>query len=293
MSKIRDTHYYLGVDAGGTSCRARLVDKNGTILGAGKSGPATIARGADFAARSIKACIKEAIAAAGLTMADLADTSLAVGAAGTESSNKTSDLEARLALLDAAHFTLTSDARTACLGAHGGGDGGVVIVGTGSIGYALVGGKTVRTGGFGFPVSDLGSGAHIGLAAVQYALSKAGHQSSCDFAAAILRAVGTTNNQIAAWTANATATDYASFAPLVVDHAVSGNIFAADILKAAAGHIAALVSKLHILGAPSISLIGGLSAIIEPLIEQRVQMLLSPAKGDPIDGAILLARTLQ
>ena len=64
----------------------------------------------------------------------------------------------------------THDATIACIGAHGGRDGGIVIVGTGSVGFAVVGKREIRIGGYGFPISDEGSGAHLGLHAIQLAL---------------------------------------------------------------------------------------------------------------------------
>ena len=62
------------------------------------------------------------------------------------------------------------DATIACIGAHGARDGGIVIVGTGSVGFAVVGGREVRVGGYGFPISDEGSGADLGLHAIRLAL---------------------------------------------------------------------------------------------------------------------------
>ena len=63
-----------------------------------------------------------------------------------------------------------NDATIACIGAHGGTDGGIVIVGTGSVGFAVVEGREIRVGGYGFPISDEGSGADLGLHAIRLAL---------------------------------------------------------------------------------------------------------------------------
>jgi glucosamine kinase len=38
--------FYLGVDGGGSGCRARLEDAGGNVLGSGASGPATTRLGA-------------------------------------------------------------------------------------------------------------------------------------------------------------------------------------------------------------------------------------------------------
>ena len=48
---------YLGIDGGGTRCRARIEDENGSVLGEGGSGPATTRIGFEKAWRSImRAC---------------------------------------------------------------------------------------------------------------------------------------------------------------------------------------------------------------------------------------------
>jgi len=44
---------YLGIDGGGSRCRARIEDGNGRLLGEGISGPATTRIGVEKAWRSI------------------------------------------------------------------------------------------------------------------------------------------------------------------------------------------------------------------------------------------------
>src|SRR3546814_12395512 len=51
-----------------------------------------------------------------------------------------------------ARVTIASDAEITHLGAHGGEDGAILIVGTGSIAYLKVDGKVDTTGGYGFPI---------------------------------------------------------------------------------------------------------------------------------------------
>ena len=60
-----------------------------------------------------------------------------------------------------------NDATTACIGAHAGADGGLVIAGTGSAAIARVQGKETIIGGRGFALGDDGSGSHIGLDALR------------------------------------------------------------------------------------------------------------------------------
>jgi glucosamine kinase len=84
-----------------------------------------------------------------------------------------------------------TDARVACLGAHGGRDGGIVILGTGSAGFAHVKGRELRIGGYGFPLSDEGSGADFGLRAVKLALrAHDGRASPTPFLLEVMRMLG-------------------------------------------------------------------------------------------------------
>ncbi len=62
------------------------------------------------------------------------------------------------AKLPFASVTADNDAYAACIGAFSGGDGGIVIAGTGSIGMALVAGERHMVGGWGFQLGDHGSG---------------------------------------------------------------------------------------------------------------------------------------
>ncbi|TIT28386.1 MAG: N-acetylglucosamine kinase, partial [Mesorhizobium sp.] len=46
-------YFFLGVDGGGTGCRARIEDEAGTVLGQGLSGPATTRLGIEPAWSSV------------------------------------------------------------------------------------------------------------------------------------------------------------------------------------------------------------------------------------------------
>src|SRR5258708_496658 len=122
--------FYIGVDGGGTSCRARIEDADGRLLGQGTAGPATTRIGADRAMQAVRAASMAAAIDAGLPPAALADTNAAVGLAGIDRKG------AREALLDLPHpfrnVVYASDAKIACLRAHGGRDGGVLAAGTGN-----------------------------------------------------------------------------------------------------------------------------------------------------------------
>jgi len=160
--------FYIGIDGGGTSCRARIEDAEGRLLGQGAAGPAATRIGADRSMQAVRTASMAAASDAGLLPAALAHTSAGVGLAGIDRRG------AREALLSFPHpfrnVVYATDANVACLGAHSGRDGGIVVLGTGSVGFARVKGRELRIGGYGFPISDEGSGADLGLQAVRLAL---------------------------------------------------------------------------------------------------------------------------
>jgi glucosamine kinase len=94
-----------------------------------------------------------------------------------------------------------------------------------------------------------------------------------------------------AWMDKATATDYASFAPLVMRHADNGDQIARRIVRDAAEQIDELVRRLVEGGAPRIALLGGLASSMQPWLAPDVQRRLVPLEGDAVDGALYLARS--
>jgi glucosamine kinase len=88
----------------------------------------------------------------------------------------------------------------------------------------------------------------------------------------------------------ATATDYATFAPLVMRGADDRDPVAGAIVRQAADQIGEMVQRLVDAGAPRVALVGGLAPHVEPWLAPDVQRLLSPIEGDALEGALQLAR---
>src|SRR5512146_1065657 len=160
--------FYLGIDAGGTRTSARLVSEDGQTIGVGEGGPANTRIGVDKALLEVERAAAQAIEAAGLSPEEVGTIRAGLGISGL---NRRGSLDALKAhTFPFASIAFASDAAIACAGANAGGDGGIVIVGTGSIGFARVEGETIIVGGYGFPISDEGSGADLGLKAIQQSL---------------------------------------------------------------------------------------------------------------------------
>lgn len=280
---------FVGVDGGGTGCRARIEDAEGSLLGTGIAGPAALRLGIDRALVEVEKACHAAIEEAGLDSNALSSVHAAIGLAGVGRKGALEQLELRQHPFRSVVYV--NDATIACIGAHGARDGGIVIVGTGSVGFAVVGGREIRVGGYGFPISDEGSGADLGLHTIRLALRAYDE-----------RAVGTSLTRdvmmrfhndpfdAVAWMDHATATDYATFAPLVMRHADAGDSVARRIVRDAAEQIDELVRRLAECGASRVALLGGLASSMQPWLAPDVQRRLVPVEGDAVDGALRLAR---
>jgi glucosamine kinase len=278
---------FLGVDGGGTGCRARLEDAAGKVLGSGLAGPATTRLGLDAAMAAVETACAAALAEAGI--ADRAVIHAGIGLAGIGRKGAHEALVARPHGF--ASIAFASDGLVACIGAHGGRDGGIVICGTGSIGLARLDGREVRVGGYGFPISDEGSGADLGLQAIRLALRAAdGRQEGSALLRAVLARFDNDPFAAVAWMDRATATEYATFAPLVMRHADQGDPMGRRIVQNAAEQIDALVRALVAQGALRVALLGGLSSAMEPWLAPDVRRRLVPVEADAVAGALHLAR---
>ena len=282
-------HYFLGVDGGGTGCRARIEDADGTVLGQGLSGPATTRLGIDAAWASIAKAFGAAIEEASFGPAQSARIRAGIGLAGI---GRKGALETLRAIAHPfASIDFVSDGVGACLGAHSGQDGAIVIAGTGSIGLGFVEGRDLRVGGYGFPISDEGSGADLGLKAVQLALrAHDGRHEPTALLAEVMQRFESDPMEAVAWMDRASATDYAALAPMVMRHADQGDPVGRRIVQSAAEQIDTLVRVLFEKGAPRVTLLGGLSSPLEPWLSPDVRRRLKPADGDAVSGAVILAK---
>ncbi|MDE1150554.1 MAG: BadF/BadG/BcrA/BcrD ATPase family protein [Azospirillaceae bacterium] len=190
-----------------------------------------------------------------------------------------------------AGLTLETDAHTACLGAFSGRDGAILITGTGSAGYALVQGRPHIVGGWGFEVSDEGSGASIGRDAVRAALR--GHDGLVAETALtrhVRAALGPTPAAIVAWADRAKPADYGKLAPEVLAFAAQGDLVAIAIIGQAVANLESYMHRLVALGAPRLCLMGGLAQPLTPWLSPWAQSLLVEPEGDALEGSLLLAR---
>jgi len=281
--------FYLGIDAGGSHTRARLVSSAGQVVGTGESGAANTPEGLEAALRAVEEAARQAVAEAGLGDADLASIGAGLGFAGLNRRGFLPGLKDHEFPFGSTR--LASDAAIAQLGAHGGADGAVVIVGTGSIGFARVGDEVFTIGGYGFPVSDEGSGAELGLRAVRRSLwARDGRIAHSALTEQVLDCFQGSAGAIVAWTGRARPADYAEFAPLVMDLAEQGDPIAEQIVQESALRLDRLIRGLLDRGAEHCCLMGGVAARMREWLAVSIRERLREPLGDALDGAILLAQ---
>ena len=281
--------FFLGVDGGGSRCRARIRDAGGRLLAEATGGASNIYQDFDGALATIIDTARAAADRAGLRSEEL---NAGLGIAGIVTSVGTEKITG--AALPFASVAVDNDAYAACVGAFGGGDGGIVIAGTGSIGFALVGGERHMVGGWGFQLGDHGSGAWVGHHAVRRAaLALDGLLQPTRLISEVLSRTGQNRLALSRWSEQARPKDYAQFAPLVFECAAEGDVQAMMIVIEGAAAISNLGRALLARGARRICLLGGLSKAYPPYLDADVKHALAEPQADAVDGAIMMARRAQ
>lgn len=279
---------YVGIDGGGTSCRARIRDEQGTLLGEAKSGSANIMLGADVAMGSIVQAITEAAQQGNLSSDDFSRMHVGLALAGAE--HKGSWQKFMALPHPFASMVLNTDAYGACVGAHNGDDGAIMIAGTGSCGIYLANGEQHVVGGREFPISDQGGGAVMGLRLIQQVLlAEDGIVEKTPLAQHVLAHFNNDVDQIVEWSKSALPRDYGQFSPAIFEHAYKGDRLGLDMLQQTAADIEMFLIALNRKGATRICLMGSIAERIKAWLSPPVQSWIVEPQFDAIEGAIMIA----
>lgn len=278
--------YLIGVDGGGTGTRARGLDSAGRLIGNGGAGPSGLGQGVQQAWCHIAQAIADAFAQAGQPPPLPAQCAISLALAGAERG------ASRQAFLAAdpgyALCLLENDALGALRGAFAGGPGRLVAAGTGSVGAARWPDGTQRLiGGWGFPIGDEGSGAWLGVRAMQHAQAALdGRAATGELARAVWARCGATAPDLLDWSLSSGQHGYAQLAPLVFELATS-DAQAERLLQAAADELASLALALQPQGeALPLVVSGSIGERLRCRLPVSLQQQLATAAGDAMDGAL-------
>jgi glucosamine kinase len=284
------TDIFLGIDGGGTKCKARLEDAKGNLLAEATAGPANAARHLKGSVAAVIEASKKAIAKANIKGLHLNQIHAGIGLAGINIPQvKQAFLKQSLPF---ASWHITTDLHIACLGAHLGQDGAIVIVGTGSSGIAILKDKQLEVGGHGFVVGDKGSGAWLGKMAISHCLETLDGISPNNLLSEHVMDLLNCDNpyDLVSLTLEAKPAFYASLAPLIMQLAASQQEDALLLVNQAATYINKLCHRLLIGNSGRLSLIGGITQPLMPYLDSQLQTIIQPAKTTPEQGAILYSK---
>lgn len=269
---------YLGIDGGGTGCRAAVADASGVVQGRGEAGPANIASDPVGAAENILRASQAAIAAAG----GGAVVAAGLGLAGANAAGAPERLRAALPF---GRVIVVTDAITAVKGALGAGDGIVAAIGTGSVFAVQRAGVIRQIGGRGLVLGDEASGAWIGRAVLRAALRAVdGFTPMTPLLSALIDEMGGPDG-VVAFSLRARPVDFAELAPRLLD---STDAAAQAVMAQAVADVAEAVAQLQQGGSLPVVFLGGLGPFFASRLQGRWDI--RPALGSALDGALLLAR---
>ncbi|GAA2288983.1 BadF/BadG/BcrA/BcrD ATPase family protein [Streptomyces kunmingensis] len=311
----------VGIDAGGTRVRARCVDADGRLVGAGHGGPGN-ALSVERAA--LVRHLEQALAAAVPKALRGAVAGVVGGFAGAGEDGGSvrghsvaedclAEALARLGV-DGAALRVYGDVEVACASGPGApADGLVLIAGTGAAAARVAGRRTVRVvDGDGWLLGDTGSGFWLGQQALRGALRAVdGRAEWGPLVTLVLDRVvpgradpaldwagrHRLKQAIAGWAYAQRPVVLAELSPLVVRAAERGDARARSLLDEAAEQLAATVRALEPVPGESLIVTGGLLGPGGPLGE-RLRAAVEPlglrcsAVPDGVGGAVALARQL-
>lgn len=300
--RIPSMPFFLGIDGGGTKTRCVVGDEK-SRLGTGSSSSSKVQRVGEVCARdALSSAVHEACVQANISPKQIVRTCAGItGAARPEIAGVMRDL---MASIVGGQIEIVGDIEIAFEDAFGDGAGVMVIAGTGSIALGRnKSGETARAAGWGYPISDEGSGQWIGAEAVRASLRARDRGQSSGLLSELTQTLGADNFEDFIVRLNASPViDFATLFPTVLVASDKGDSVAAEILKRAghelAGIAGTVIDRLLSDGLISVATHGGVlasSAIVRESFAQelrarhpRVEVL--DREVDPARGALERAR---
>ncbi|MDE1993892.1 MAG: N-acetylglucosamine kinase [Rhizobiaceae bacterium] len=282
--------FAIGIDGGGTSCRAAVTDRMGKVHGIGRAGAANILSDLESSLLNIVEAARQALADAGLDPNLVDRLPAVIGTAGANVGDYGKQVEKALPF---AGSHVVTDATIALQGAFGDTDGIIGAFGTGSVYNARRNGITAGIGGWGFIVGDQASGARLGRDLLERTLLAHDKvRSHSALTEKLLAEFNSDPEHIVEFAHVSKPKDFARYAPVVFEYAANGDSVGVDIVTAAAGAITESLDTLLWPECPSICLLGGLANAYRPWLNARHKALLAEPKGDVLRGAVELAAKL-
>jgi glucosamine kinase len=297
--------FILGIDGGASKTLARLVNIQTGQYWHAQGGPSSLTNDFYGAISTITNLCQQVIHQAqkeeklsinednnpNNSLCNYHNISAVFGLAGAENKERVQQLKEALAM-PFVKLIICSDAKISAYGANNGEAVAIVALGTGSVGFRLDdNGDSYLVGGWGFTVGDEGSGAKLGLAAVQVTINELENKGTINskLTQRISDVVGKERIAMLTWLSTAQPYDFAKFTPLVFSLASTCPVAKALLkqhLVAVEQLIQLTLAKTHL----PLVLLGGLAKATQPYLATKYQQYLITAKGNALDGACFLAQ---
>lgn len=285
---------FLGLDGGGSGCRAIAERANGSRTALIAGGPANIFSGTDSALRNIRETAYQAIntIAPGYALEAIKSEVVAVlGLAGAVEMNAAERIKRALGF---GTVHVVGDVEAALNGAFQLEDGVMSAIGTGTVHASKLSGVMKRVGGYGFLLGDEGGGAWMGRLLLSHALhARDGLIAPSDLTQEIWLEMGDLST-ILTFARNATPAEFGAFAPRIIAAAEVGDTTACLIVDKAANWIYQSIEALQTTNADKpvlpVAFTGGLGPFFAGRLANHWPII--EPLGSALDGALWMARQL-
>lgn len=282
--------WIIGIDGGGTKCKASLFDPRGRVKAISETGPANLFVDFDLALVSINEACKQVLETANTALSlslKPSDCFLSLGCAGATIPS------ARQSIAKWQHpyaeLAFTSDIHISCLAANNENDCALIITGTGSSIAIYQDDLIKQFGGHGFLLGDIASGAWLGKTAVSWFLQTLETPNrDLDLHAALAKSLGTDVNDIIQAYGQAKPAKFAELVPnLLFAQANSINVQA--WLHQGLDYLAAILEQ-HSEPETDIFIDGGIAHLYRQALSERLQRAILRPNLDAVAGAYAFAK---
>ena len=239
--------YIIGVDGGATKTEAVAYELCDNELSRAYCGFGNLFLDFDKAAQNVINAIKQCIDSIKHPENEKNCLCIYLGLAGIDIGNNKEEIQNLVKEKFACDARGYHDSYLAYVAIHKGGDGIIVISGTGSVSFGTFKGRYAKTGGWGHIIGDEGSGYDIAVSAFK----RIAYEADCQLAPSELtnNIISKMNikdvNEIIKHTYTYSKAEIASFAPIVASLANQSDINSIKILKTAGQNLAAMTARLY------------------------------------------------
>jgi len=295
--------YFLGIDGGGTTTHCILGDEMNVLATSVAGGSNIVRLGEGQARAALHAVVRQVCSSADISPNQI--HGICVGAAGAAREEVAISICKIIAELTPAAVQVVGDMVIALEAAFGSGPGIIANAGTGSFVYGRdAAGNVARAGGWGFAISDEGSGQWIGREAVSAVVRTQDSGTQTALTEMILREWKLDSFDGLVRVANATPPpEFPRLFPVVLRAAEIGDKEAVTLLNRAGTHLASLAAMVierlvpRLPHAP-VAITGSVfrqSAMVREVFYNNLQgrfpgLEVRTEPVEPVKGALALAR---